>query len=449
MARPIFLNRYEVIHLLGEGGMGKVLLARQLDSDRQVVVKVMHDKVARQPRFRENFQHEMQFMARFQHPNVVALLDASVNGPDGPCIVMEYIDGIDLEQLLRQHGPLDQVRVGRLLGQLCAALHAAHSRGIVHRDLKLANVMIMKPDTPEETVKVMDFGLSKLSDTLHIDLSKFDDPDAIIAKGTPEYMAPEQIRGDDLDHRGDLYSVGVMLYELLTGRLPFRRPSTLQLLKAHVEEPPPSFASIGCTWVRRDVEKVVLDCLAKYPVERPQSARDLALRYEVALGEKVLADNLFFDAGATMKARVEDMPLTAPPEKEPEPDPTTVVHHLEAWMPERIAVMKLRGWVQDAGGEVVESVPGMIRVRLGGGESPYRLPRMGLMARLGLVRNAGLIEVQLHMHKKDPTQQQLNITVVLTPAVAGKLTAQIVQHPDWPIVCDRVFRDLRSYLMGK
>src|SRR5471032_727443 len=119
MIGRVFLGRYEAVRLLGEGGMGKVYLARQLDLGRQVVVKVMHDHIAADPKFRERFQRETLLMARFQHPCVVALYDASLNDPEGPCIVMEYIKGISLDVLLHRNGKLSPARVSRLLTQLC------------------------------------------------------------------------------------------------------------------------------------------------------------------------------------------------------------------------------------------------------------------------------------------------------------------------------------------
>src|SRR3954453_14966257 len=143
-----FLGRYEAIRQLGEGGMGCVYLARQTDLGRQVVVKVMHDHVAADPKFRERFQRETLLMARFQHPYVVTLYDASLNDPQGPCIVMEYIKGITLDTLLHRNGRLNPARISRLLTQLCEALQAAHAQGIVHRDLKPSNLMVCDPDTP-------------------------------------------------------------------------------------------------------------------------------------------------------------------------------------------------------------------------------------------------------------------------------------------------------------
>src|SRR5712692_10523567 len=245
MVGRIFLNRYEAIRLLGEGGMGRVYLAKQIDLGRQVVVKVMHDHIASDPKFCERFQRETLLMARFQHPFVVTLYDASLTDPQGPCIVMEYIKGSTLDTLLQRNDPLSPSRVGRLLGQICEVLQAAHSEGVIHRDLKPANLMVVDPDTPYEMIKVTDFGLAKLlaPEANH----KITVTNTEFAVGTPGYMCPEQARGDVMDHRGDLYSIGVILYELLTGRLPFAGRSTMEVLLAHVTEEPPAFADLGTT----------------------------------------------------------------------------------------------------------------------------------------------------------------------------------------------------------
>src|SRR6516162_7138828 len=286
MLGRVFLGRYETISLLGEGGMGRVYLAHQKDLGRQVVVKIMHDHIAADPKFRERFTRETLLMARFQHPYAVTLYDASLNDPQGPCIVMEYIRGITLDQLLHNNVRLTPARVGRLLYQLCEVLQSAHALGIVHRDLKPANLMIVDPDTPYELLKVMDFGLAKL--LTPDQFAKITQTHTEFAVGTPGYMCPEQARGYDMDGRGDLYSVGVILYELLAGRLPFAGRSTMDLLLAHVtEEPPPfSFATEDLD-VPPAIEDVVRRCLAKNPDDRPRNARELAELYEAALTSDV------------------------------------------------------------------------------------------------------------------------------------------------------------------
>ena len=163
MVGRVFMGRYEAIRLLGEGGMGRVFLARQLDLGRQVVVKVMHDHVALDPKFCERFQREMLLMARFQHPYAVTLYDASLTDPQGPCIIMEYIRGVTLDTLLQRNNRLSPVRVGRLLGQLCEVLQFAHTEGIVHRDLKPANLMVVDPDTNSEAVTILLTGSGAMS----------------------------------------------------------------------------------------------------------------------------------------------------------------------------------------------------------------------------------------------------------------------------------------------
>src|SRR5829696_7522239 len=258
MIGRVFLGRYEARRLLGEGGMGKVYLARQLDLSRDVVVKVMHEHIDADPKFRDRFQRETLLMARFHHPSAVTLYDASLNDPGGPCIVMEYVRGVNLESMLAKNGRMTAPRVGRIIGELCEVLQAAHDEGIIHRDLKPANLMVVDPETPRERIKVMDFGLAKLIDAA--DARKVTDTNVDFAVGTPGYICPEQVRGEEMDHRGDLYSVGIMMFELLTGRLPFVGGTSMDILLAHATEPPPTFAEIGLSgWVPRDVEQLVYE----------------------------------------------------------------------------------------------------------------------------------------------------------------------------------------------
>ena len=434
MQGRVFLGRYETIRQIGEGGMGRVYLAKQTDLGRQVVVKVMHDHVASDPTFRERFARETLLMARFQHPYAVTLYDASLNDPQGPCIVMEYIRGITLDEVLRKNSRLSPGRVGRILGQLCEVLQAAHTEGIIHRDLKPSNLMIVDADSPYEMLKVMDFGLAKL-------ITKESNHGAVVsnaefAVGTPGYMCPEQARGEEMDNRGDLYSVGVILYELLTGRLPFAGRSTMDLLLAHATEEPPPFACLGNgIHVPSAIEEVVHLCLAKDPNARPATARDLAEHYERALLEtSVLVDppqprarsaSVIMHGRRVIHAhglpqRLPSVPIAnSPPSSMPQMplsrsvpiaispskqgvispskqvrsrrlrhrprirlrrrppsvnDPLAVVQTLEAWMPETIAKYKLCGFIDDVGGELIENVPGRIKVRLGGKRCLYKRP---------------------------------------------------------------------------
>jgi len=436
MIGRIFLGRYQATKLLGEGGMGRVYLARQLDLGRQVVVKVMHDHVAADEKFRERFQRETLLMARFQHPYAVTLYDASLDDPQGPCIIMEYIRGVTLDALLARNGRLGPARVGRLLGQFCEVLQAAHAEGIIHRDLKPSNLMVVDHDTPYEKVKVMDFGLATLLDPNT--LKKVTDTNTEFAVGTPGYMCPEQVRGEEMGPQGDLYSIGVILYELLSGKQPFAGRASMDVLLAHANEEPPSFLESGAgEWVSAAIESVVRTCLAKDPNDRYASARELAEAYELALDEGP-APQLQEEAAQTDTSEVQALPNRIF-------DPHQVIHTLEAWMPETIAVYKLRGFVQDVGGEVVESVPGRVRFRLGGPGSVYLPKGKGALSWLGIGRRPGQVEVDLYMDRTDTTRESMvQITVAMRPQRGDSIT-----DASWRARCDQIFCDLRGYLMGQ
>jgi serine/threonine-protein kinase len=432
MVGRIFLGRYEPIKQLGEGGMGRVYLAKQTDLGRNVVVKVMHDHIAVDPKFRERFQRETLLMARFQHPNVVALYDASLNDPLGPCIVMEYIKGVTLDVLLHRNGKLSPGRVSRLLTQLCEALQAAHAEGIVHRDLKPGNIMVVDPDTPYEKVKVMDFGLAKLvGDSNGMAMfHRSTETGADFAVGTPGYISPEQVRGDELGHRADLYSVGVIIYELLTGKLPFQREDTMDVLIAHATEPPPSFADSGVNdgAVPPAVERVVLNCLAKHPNERPASARDLAQAFEQAIFEE---EQLAAAKMNSPETQAEIIATPAPPQKKF--DPTSMVFQMEAWMPDTLANYKLQGFAQDMSGEILASEPGLVKLRIDEHGSGW-----------GLFRKRNVVDLALHLERNNPSQPNfLHITVVMTSP-----DRKSPHSAAWRERCSQLFIELRSYLAG-
>jgi serine/threonine-protein kinase len=441
MVGRVFLGRYQVISLLGEGGMGKVYLARQLDLDRQVVVKVMHDHIAADAKFCERFKRETNIMARFDHAFAVKLFDASVDDPQGPCIVMEYIKGIPLEDLLQANkGRISPARAGRMLGQLCEALQAAHLKGIIHRDLKPANLMVVDANTPYEKIKVMDFGLAKLVDPPN--LNRVSGTGMDFAVGTPAYICPEQVRGEVMDHRGDLYSVGIILYELLAGRTPFEGQAAMDVLLAHATEEPPTFAAIGVDWVPAPIEKVVRQCLAKVPEERPASARDLAELYQAAVAE---ADQPTAPvAEALANSAPDTVPETPSPlALKPSDDPNAISFHLEAWMPETIAVYKLRGFVHDAKGVVLESLPGLIRVRLGSPGSRYRY-KGRRKSWLDLGRKSGIVDMNLYMEQAGPGTSLLSITVQMRSRDGISASDK-----DFQAYCGEVFVDLRGYLMAQ
>jgi serine/threonine-protein kinase len=289
----------------------------------------------------------------------------------------------------------------------------------------------------------MDFGLAKLVDREPIKLHKATDTGHDFAVGTPGYISPEQVRGDEMDHRSDLYSVGVILFEMLSGRLPFTGDETMDVLLAHATEQPPSFAEVGATaWVTPAIEAVVQRCLAKSPADRPASARDLAEMFEAALADDGSSREAPEPVVSTASPNGSESQAT--PARAPTPlDPTAVVHEMEAWMPDTIAAFKLKGFVHDVGGELVESVPGRIRVRLGGPGSAYEMSK-GPLGWLGLRRKQSLIDVELRLERNNPTQaSQLHITVLMRSLEQG-----VTLTPAWRERCARIFCDLRAYLAG-
>jgi eukaryotic-like serine/threonine-protein kinase len=449
MLGQLLLGKYKVTRQLDEGGMSKIYLARQENPSREVVVKVLKEPLRAQTKAVEHFRREIYIMSRFKHPNSVEVYDSESKGPHGAFMVMEYLRGIDLNLLTQRDGRFTPDRVGRLLGQLCDALQAAHDQGVVHRDLKPGNLMIMHPGTPQETLKVMDFGLAKMNSMLYIspdDLINFNLPPA---SGTPEYISPEMVRGNDMDGRGDLYSVGVILYELLTGRRPFLQNGVEALMIAHAQQAPPSFADAGCRDVPPALETIVLSCLEKYPDHRPKSAWELAVAYEKALGRRILAGRGSSGHGVPRPAAPADQSRGPQPTAPAAVDSNAFRHSVEANMPEAMAMLKLKGFVYDLGGEVQESVPGMIRVRVVDRAAEKKKEGLlGWMSGSGgrqvAIAPAGLTtDLELHMERRDPSQaSKLTITLVMRPA--GGIATQ-----EWKDRCAKVSRDLGAYLMGR
>lgn len=438
-----FLKRYEVTRLLGEGGMGRVYLARQLDANnRPVVVKVMHEEVAIDEKFRLRFERETRLMAKLVHPNIVRLYEASLEDPLGPCIVMEYVRGVNLDTLLGKNKRFTPARVGRMLSQLCEALQAAHDLGVIHRDLKPSNIMVAAADTPHERIKVMDFGLAKDltpgAEAKRITVTSDD-----FAVGTPGYICPEQVRGDPVDVRGDLYSVGVLAYELLAGRLPFQGTGAMDMVLAHATELPPTFDEIGLDGaISPHIEEVVRATLEKDPALRPQSARELAERFDVALMRANKEESLTL-VEEPLQVFVEE-PASQPFEDNattPADDPTAIDFHLEAWMPQKIAHLKLHGFVQDQGGEIIESVPGLIRVRFDFPLSDNR--KAGALKWIGLGKKVLPVFLDLRMSVHPDKGNQLQIMARFRPGHPS-----LTNDPLFRPRCVNHFIGLRGYLIG-
>ena len=443
------LGKYKLLKPLGAGSNAEVFLAQPGKGGPPVVVKRVHPHVTQHPKFRPLFDAEVASMSNFHHPYAVQFIEASLDDPLGPCLVMEYVPGITLEALLDQEKVLEPERVGRLLGYLGHALHAAHKAGIIHRDLKPANLMVTAAGTGMEALKVMDFGFAGFAAKPHIQLAELTGRGPIQALGTPAYVSPEMIRGDPVDTRSDLYSVGVVLFELLTGRLPFTHANTEKLLTAHVKDAPPQFRRVGCGHVPPATEGAVQLALSKYPIERQQSAKELVVDFGRGLGIDfwAAAEPLGWVPPPAMDVTVTPMPVMR---KVPPVDPFQVASVFEVALPERMAAAKIRGFVEDYRGEVLSSEPGVILMQLGvpEGHKPQAATPSGLMRWIGATRRPAVpkgqepIEVQLQMDKPDPNLTRLRVEVACRP-VPGYPPDNLA---GWKDRCGKVHTLLRQYL---
>ncbi len=264
------LGQYEITSLLGKGGMATVYRARQTSMDRDVAIKVIKPDLAETADFVARFQREARIIASLGHANILKVFDYGQHG-DLVYLVMELLPGGNLADLIHQ-GPLPLDKVSRFLDQIAAALDYAHSKGIIHRDLKPQNVLLDETGTTH----LSDFGLAKiLSETTVLTQTG-------VAMGTPAYMPPEQWQGEPLDARADIYALGVMLFEMLAGRLPFVADTPYGLMHQHVNTLPPAISSLRGD-VPPTVEAVIRKALAKEPGERYQSSGALAEAFNTAL----------------------------------------------------------------------------------------------------------------------------------------------------------------------
>ncbi|MFJ5048186.1 protein kinase [Streptomyces sp. NPDC088719] len=270
-------GRYQLRDLLGEGGMASVYLAYDSALDRQVAIKTLHTELGREQSFRERFRREAQAVAKLQHTNIVSVFDTGEDELGGalmPYIVMEYVEGQPLGSVLaadiRAHGAMPADKALKVTADVLAALETSHEMGLVHRDIKPGNVMMTK----RGIVKVMDFGIAR---AMQSGVTSMTQTGMVV--GTPQYLSPEQALGRGVDARSDLYSVGIMLFQLLTGRIPFDADSPLAIAYAHVQEEPVAPSSINRS-VTPAMDALVARALKKNPNERFPSAA--AMRDEIA-----------------------------------------------------------------------------------------------------------------------------------------------------------------------
>ena len=262
----IFAERYEILSALGSGGMGTVYRARDQELDEIIAIKTLLPQVVGNPTLVERFKSELKLARRISHPNVVRMHD--FGEASGVCyLTMEYVEGITVRELIDTRGPLAVPSVLAIAGQLGESLTVAHEHGVIHRDIKPQNLLL----DAGGVLKVMDFGVARLaerSSTL---------TEAGLVVGTPAYMSPEQLLGDKLDQRSDLYAVGVVLYECLTARLPFQASSPISLIAKVLSETPPAPTALNAA-VTPALSALIVQLLAKRPEDRLQTAAELAQR---------------------------------------------------------------------------------------------------------------------------------------------------------------------------
>jgi serine/threonine protein kinase/tetratricopeptide (TPR) repeat protein len=291
-------GKFRIEKLLGNGAMGRVYQATHVALDRGVAIKVMHDHLARSSEFATRFVREARAASKLDHPNSIRVLDfGRTDAGEGQLLylVMELFVGSDLYGLLRDEGPLEIARAGKIVGQVLSALEDAHAIRLIHRDLKPENVLVGKRPDGTELAKLCDFGIAKVAQEEGPKLSQ-----AGSMIGTPLYMSPEAACGRDADARSDLYSVAVMLYEVMTGSRPFDAASPLEVARLQVEEQPePPTRRAPERNLPPALERVILRGLAKAPNDRWQSAREFREALESALG----AGNVIAERVATMPCR--------------------------------------------------------------------------------------------------------------------------------------------------
>lgn len=315
------MEKYRLEALVGIGGMGAVYCADHLGTGRQIAIKILLPNLAiGNPRLVGLFEREAKVVGQLRHENIVDIIDAGVT-PDGVAyIAMEWLEGHTLDEELRRNGPLSLKRTSELLRQIAAALQSSHTQHIIHRDLKPTNIFLVKRPGAQDHIKVVDFGISKsIGDTAGSPVSSL--------MGTPQYASPEQFRlGENIDSRTDIYSLGVLIYQMLTNALPFTDTTISALINRHLNEPPPPIRSL-----RPDIppalEDLICRMMAKQPSDRPQRVGEIPDLFDTIIDdafitvadERTILDSIRKQQSNALAPAPEQGPPIAPPPITPPP----------------------------------------------------------------------------------------------------------------------------------
>ena len=285
MVNKIIDSKYKVKKRIGGGGMGVVYLAEHQMMQRNVAIKIIHPNRIDEEDYEEflmRFQREARTASKIEHPNVITIFDFGVFEAR-PYLVMQYNPGKTLTKILKEEGHLSVERTYKIIKQVCAALRASHQRGIIHRDLKPDNVMITDSSDGQEFVQVLDFGLAK---AMNSDSGANKVTQSGVVLGTLEHVAPEHVQGLDQDTRSDIYGLGVLLYQMLSGSTPFKGDTPVELMFKHVNEAVPEFNEVTPeVKVPKSVQALVMKALEKDPEKRQQTVQQLVAEYASALKE--------------------------------------------------------------------------------------------------------------------------------------------------------------------
>jgi serine/threonine protein kinase len=272
IGRQVDNAEYVIVDRIGSGGMGSVYKAEQPSMNRMVAIKVLHPRFATRDDLVARFRREARAMSQLSHPNTARVYKYGALDDGSVYFVMDYLEGRNLAVEVRDNGPMEAARAIAIMIQVCGALEEAHRAGIVHRDLKPENVFLTQQGGSADFPKVLDFGLAKMSEKQMGRGSMMFTQQGMVF-GTPEFMSPEQAQGEPLDQRSDIYSLALILYELITGKLPFDAKTPLDMMKAHVRDVPITLSErVPGKKFWPEFEAVVSKALAKAPDDRYPSA---------------------------------------------------------------------------------------------------------------------------------------------------------------------------------